>query len=96
MEDLLAGFDNYIVAVIVGICLCAGYILKRLIKSDKINNFIPLIMAVLGVFLNIWLSNWSVTPSIILSGMLSGLSSTGLHQAVHQLNQKNIKDDNSR
>ncbi len=47
--------------IVLGICLCVGYILKNLIPTDKINRFIPLIMGVLGVLLNMWIS-WGVTP----------------------------------
>ena len=80
--------QEYLVLVVVGICLCVGYVLKHLIPTDKINKFIPLIMAVLGTFLNVWLSDWSITPVIILGGLVSGLASTGLHQTVTKLTYK--------
>ena len=32
---------KYAVPLIVGICLCVGYIIKNMIPSDKINRFIP-------------------------------------------------------
>ena len=75
----LSFLSEYLVLVIVGICLCVGCIVKKWIK-DVDNKFIPTICAVLGVFLAIWLNSWMVTPAIILSGLLSGLASTGLHQ----------------
>ena len=65
--------------VIVGICLCLGYILKNVIPNDKINNYIPLIMGILGVGINCWI-NLAFTPDILLTGLFSGLASTGLHQ----------------
>ena len=72
-------FNDYIVLVVVGICLCIGYVLKN--SFPKLDNkYIPLIMAILGVVLNIWISK-EITPDILLAGMISGLSSTGLHQA---------------
>ena len=77
--------QEYLVLVVVGICLCMGYVLKHLIPTDKINKFIPLIMAILGTFLNVWLSDWSITPVIILGGLVSGLASTGLHQTITKL-----------
>ncbi len=79
--------EEYIVVIIMGICLCIGYILKKLFK-DKISSFIPLIMGLLGVFLNVWTSNFFVTPQIILSGLISGLASTGMHQAFKQFIEK--------
>ena len=77
--------DGYIVIVVVLICLCVGYVLRNIIPTDKINKFIPLIMAVLGLFLNICMNSWSVTPEIVLGGLASGLASTGLHQVFKQL-----------
>ena len=47
---------KYAVPLIVGICLCVGYIIKNMIPSDKINRFIPLIMGILGVVLNVWVN----------------------------------------
>ncbi len=74
---------DYIVLVIVGVCLCVGYILKNIVPTDKINRFIPLIMGVLGTLLNIWI-NFGISPEIILSGMFSGLASTGMYEAFKQ------------
>lgn len=81
--------DGYIVIVVVLICLCVGYVLRNIIPTDKVNKFIPLIMAVLGLFLNIWMNSWSVTPEIVLGGLASGLASTGLHQVFKQLIEHN-------
>ena len=41
----LTFLTNYAVPIIVGICVCVGYILKNIITSDVINKYIPLIMA---------------------------------------------------
>lgn len=82
---------KFAVPIIVGICLCIGYILKNIISDTCINKFIPLIMAVLGVILNIWI-NMNFTPEILLGGLFSGLASTGLHQAFKCLIEK--EDDN--
>ena len=80
------GFLNdYLVLVIVGICLCLGYIIKSSLNFIP-NKYIPLIMAVTGCILNIWI-NKSVTADVILGGMFSGLASTGVHQAFVNLIQ---------
>lgn len=81
--------NEYSIPVIVGICLCIGFILKNLVTTDKINKFIPLIVAVIGVVVNAWLNTWAVTPEILLSGMFSGLASTGMHQLFKQFIEKN-------
>ena len=75
---------EYAVPIIVGICLCVGYIIKNMIPSDGINKYIPLIMGALGVVLNVWI-NLGITPQILLGGLFSGLASTGLHQAFKNL-----------
>lgn len=83
---------EYVVVIVLGICLCVGYILKNLIPTDKINRFIPLIMGVLGVLLNMWIG-WGVTPEIILGGLISGLASTGLYEAFRNMISGNSKGD---
>lgn len=80
--------NDYLVAIVVGICLCVGYVLRNYIPTDKVNKFIPLIMAVLGTFLNVWLNGFTFSPEILLGGIASGLASTGLHQLFKQFIEK--------
>ena len=75
--------NQFSIPVIVGICLCVGYILKNVVTTDKVNKFIPLIMGALGLGLNMWI-NLGVSPEIILGGLVSGLASTGLYEAFKQ------------
>jgi len=76
--------NDYLVLIVVGICLCVGYVLKNVVPSDKVNRFIPLIMLVLGTIVNVWLNDFAFTPEILLGGMASGLASTGMHQLFTQ------------
>lgn len=80
--------NDYIVLVVVAICLCVGYVLKNVVTTDKVNKFIPLIMAALGIALNLWVNAFSLTPEILLGGMVSGLASTGMYEAFHQFVKK--------
>lgn len=80
MMDFLS---EYMLPVVLGVCLCVGYVVKMWIK-DVDNKYIPTIVAVLGIFLSAWISSWSITPDVILSGLVSGLASTGLHQLFKQ------------
>jgi hypothetical protein len=80
--------NDYLVLIVVGVCLCIGYVIKHLIPNDKVNQFIPLIMAVLGVILNTWLNGFEFTPEILLGGLASGLASTGMHQLFTQFINK--------
>ena len=75
--------NEYFIPVIVGICLCVGYVIKTSIH--KVNNsFIPMILSILGLLINIWI-NHTLNPSIVLGGLFSGLASTGLHQLFKNL-----------
>lgn len=78
---------QFSIPVVIGICLCVGYILKNVVTTDKVNRFIPLVMGVLGLGLNMWI-NLGVSPEIILGGLVSGLASTGLYEAFRQFIKK--------
>ena len=80
--------NEYMMPVVLGICLVVGYIVKKWVK-DVDNKYIPTIVAILGVFLAIWFNGWSITPEIVLSGLITGASSTGLHQVFAQFIEKN-------
>ena len=81
--------NEYMIPVIVGICLVVGYIIKHWIK-DADNKIIPTVCAIVGLVVAIWINLDNITPEVILSGLASGLASTGLHQAVTQfLGKKN-------
>ena len=80
--------SEYMIPVIIGLCLCVGYVVKHWIK-DVDNKIIPTLCAVLGIVVAIWISWGNITPEVILSGLVSGLASTGLHQAITQFLNKN-------
>lgn len=75
---------TYLSPIIVLACLVVGWVIKNLIPDEKVNKFIPLIVMVLGVFLNIWSGGWIVDLPIILTGAISGLASTGLYELFDQ------------
>ena len=79
----LTFLQEFMVPVIVGICLCVGYVVKKWV-TDVNNKFIPPICSALGILLAAWI-NKGLTPDILLQGMFSGLAATGLHQMVKQL-----------
>lgn len=78
--------SNYIVVVVVAICLCLGYVIKHSLTFIP-NKYIPLVMAIVGVLLNIWLCSFALTPEILLGGLASGLAATGAFELI-----KNTKD----
>lgn len=75
--------NEYLVPVVIGICLCVGYVIKSSLDFIP-NKYIPLIMLVLGLVVNV-LMHKSIDANIVLAGMFSGLSSTGLHQVFKNL-----------
>lgn len=90
MEFIPEFLTEYVEVVVLGICLCVGYVIKHSINVIP-NKYIPLIMAVLGVILNVWVHQGLFSPEILLGGLASGLASTGLHQLVKHLRKG---DDN--
>lgn len=92
MEYIMNILENYLVVIVVLACLSVGFILKHLVPGEKINRFIPLIMAVLGIVLNVWINAWGFTPEILIGGLISGLASTGLHQVFKQFMESGIGD----
>ena len=83
----LTFLTEYLVLVVVGICLCVGYVIKKSITIIP-NKYIPLIMAVLGTIVNISMNTNNISAEVILAGMLSGLASTGLYEAFRNLIEK--------
>lgn len=78
-----AFLGQYVDLVIVGICICTGYVIKTSLTMIP-PKYIPLIMLLIGTAASV-LSNLSdPTPRIIFTGMVSGLASTGSYEMVHQ------------
>ena len=71
------------IPVIVGICLCIGYVIKTSVPKVD-HSLIPMILSIIGLSVNIWI-NHTLNPSIVLGGLFSGLASTGLHQLFKNL-----------
>lgn len=77
---MLDFLNDYMLLVVVGICLCIGYMLKNAFPKFP-NNMIPASMGILGVVIAIW-AKGTITPDVLLTGLISGLASTGLHQTL--------------
>ena len=78
---------NYLVdfadPIIVGTCLMVGFLVKTL-ENRRLNQFIPIIVACLGVILASWIHAY-MDAKILMGGMFSGLASTGLYEAFRNL-----------
>lgn len=83
---------DYFMPVIVGICLCWGYIIKQSLDCIS-NKYIPLIMAVLGLVLNLVNMHLNQLPfslDVVLSGLFSGLASTGFYELLRNMIEKDM------
>ena len=83
----LAYLTEYINVITLGICLCVGYVIKTSITIIP-NNYIPLIMLILGTTISVLTNLDNITSAIILQGMVSGLASTGLYETFRNLINK--------
>ncbi len=80
---------NYFVPVIVGICLCVGFVIKNSLTFIP-NKYIPLVMAILGLSINL-AAQHSLSAETALQGMFSGLISTGMFELFRNLINKGGK-----
>lgn len=80
----LTFIQEFISPIALVICLAIGYVIKNVIPNEKVNRFIPLIVAALGVGICTW-SAWAITPEVICQGLVSGLASTGMYEAFKNL-----------
>ncbi|MCH4178125.1 MAG: phage holin family protein [Streptococcaceae bacterium] len=84
--------ENFVPVIVVA-CVLVGYIIKSTPVFAKVaNNYIPLIVTVLGAILGAVMNG--LTIEAIVYGAVSGLASTGLHQVFSQL--LNINSDTSK
>lgn len=78
--------QEYVVVVIMAICLAIGFIIKDCTPIS--NKYIPLILGIGGVILNAWMNEWAFSPEILLGGLASGLAATGAFEMVRNIAEK--------
>lgn len=83
----LSVLTQYISIIVVGICLCVGYVIKNSLDFIP-NKYIPLIMLVLGTVINVLMNLTGINAEVVLTGMFSGLASTGLYEMFKNLINK--------
>ena len=84
----ISALSQYLSLVVVGICLCVGYIIKNSLDFIP-NKYIPLIMGVLGLIINILINlSTGISAEVVLGGLFSGLASTGLYEMFRNLISK--------
>lgn len=80
----MAFIQDFISPIALVICLAVGYVIKNVVPAEVVNQFIPLIVALLGVGICAW-SAMQITPEVICQGLVSGLASTGCYEAFKNL-----------
>lgn len=78
---------NFINIIIVGICLCVGYIIKNSLNFIP-NKYIPLILGTLGLILSVCTNFDKLSLEVVLTGLFSGLASTGCYETFKNLINK--------
>lgn len=73
---------NMYIPIVMVICLCVGFVLKRFMPTD--NKYIPLILLILGAVIAC-IYHGDISVDHIAAGMVTGLASVGLHQVFAQL-----------
>lgn len=85
---------DYVNLLTLGICLCIGFAIKYAKLFDRLGNqYIPLVMLVLGTITNILINYPGINATVVLGGMISGLASTGLYEMMRNLLDKDGKKD---
>lgn len=83
----LSFLNQYFVPIVVAACLCVGYILRNIVPSDKVNRFIPLVVACVGI-VAACVADMTISLDTVVCGMVSGLASTGLYELFAQFIEK--------
>ena len=78
----MAEIQQYLSPVIMGLCLLLGNTIKTSVPKIP-NNYIPLVLGLIGAILMVALNGLSVQNLIV--GLVSGLSATGVHQIKKEL-----------
>ena len=83
----LSYLNELISPVALGIALVIGFLIKYAIKNPKINRFIPIICAVVGLvtIMCVDIPNGTYGVGSVLQGLISGLAATGLFEAFRNI-----------
>lgn len=88
--DLSVVTENFVPVIVIA-CLVVGYIIKTTpVLTNKVNDYIPLIVGVLGAVLGLLMNG--LTVESIVYGAVSGLSSTGLHQTFTRIINQGVAE----
>ncbi|MBE7056906.1 MAG: holin [Ruminococcaceae bacterium] len=72
--------SSFIVLIPCFTALVVGFLIKKT-AGDKIDRFVPLILAGIGLLINMWV-NLSITPEILIEGLISGIAAMGMFDMI--------------
>ena len=75
---------EFISPIALVVCLVVGYVIKHALPGTTINQFIPLLSALLGTIVVSW-GAMDINPDTVATGLVSGLAATGLYEAAKNL-----------
>lgn len=81
--DILATIQQGATIPVAVVCFLVGAWLKRI--SFIRDEFIPIILGVLGVVCVLWFSGWAVTPENVFGGIFSAALAVYAHQTGKQV-----------
>ena len=90
MNAILEFLNEYAVLWVAVVCGGVGWLVKHTVSAIP-NQYIPLIVVVLGMFLVIWDAGWQIDGQIIVQGVCSGALAVWVHQLFKQLYEKYIE-----
>lgn len=88
----LTFITEYISPISLIICLVVGFVIKTCTYNKTLHQFIPCIVAVIGVVICCW-DAMAFTPTILAAGLISGLASTGLYEALNNILNLSSKNE---
>lgn len=87
INTIMEMIQQYAVLPAALVCGFVGFLIKHTFTKIP-NNFIPLILTILGVVLVFAINNWTFTMDTLLSGVCSGALAVSMHQLIKQLFEK--------
>ncbi len=91
INTIMEMVQQYAVLPVALVCGIVGYLIKHAFAKIP-NNFIPLILTILGTVLVFAVNNWAITMDTLVSGVCSGTLAVGVHQLIKQLYEKYSSD----
>lgn len=85
--NIMEMIQQYAVLPAALVCGFVGFLIKHTFAKIP-NNYIPLILTILGVVLVFGINGWAFTMDNLVSGVCSGALAVGMHQLIKQLFEK--------